>query len=63
MLRLEVISSERKLELPIYRLSEKKTRQKSCFIDRNRIDTVKSAKNLEMKKQNGLTPLAQRDKD
>lgn len=40
MLQLEVISFERELDLPLYSLSEDKTRQKSCFIDSNRIDTV-----------------------
>lgn len=63
MLRLEVISSERKLDIPAYRLTEKKTRQKSCFIDSNRIDTVKSAKNVEIKTYTGLTSLTKKEKE
>ena len=47
MLKLRVIPPERKMELPVYRLTEKKDRQKSCFIDSNRIDTVRLAKKVE----------------
>ncbi len=42
MLHLKMPRDE--LDLPIYSLSEKKSREKSCFIDSNRIDTVKPAK-------------------
>lgn len=51
---LKVLTAERKLTLPVYRLSEKKSRLKSCFIDSNRVDTVKSAKAVEVKKRNGI---------
>lgn len=43
MLEPKFISSERELDLPLYSLSEKKSRQKSCFVDSNRVDTVKPA--------------------
>lgn len=46
---LELLINKRRLDLPIYSLSEKKSREKSCFIDHNRVDTVKSAKNIENK--------------
>ena len=41
MLKLKFTSSIRKLDLPIYSLTEKKSRVKSTFIDHNRVDTVK----------------------
>lgn len=43
MFQLRTFSSKRKLDLPLYSLSQKKSRQKSCFIDSNRVDTVKPA--------------------
>lgn len=43
MLKLKFTSLERELDLPLYSLSEKKSRQKSCFVDSNRVDTVKPA--------------------
>lgn len=43
MLHLKFALPERELDLPLYHLSEKKSRQKSCFIDSNRVDTVKPA--------------------
>lgn len=51
MLQLELISSKRKLDIPVSYLTEKETRQKSCFIDNNRVDTVKAAKVITSKKQ------------
>lgn len=53
MFELEFISSERELDLPLYSLSEKKSRQKSCFVDSNRVDTVKPA--ITYKKQGEKT--------
>lgn len=41
MLKLKFISSKRRLDLPIYSLTEKKSRVKSTFIDHNRVDTVR----------------------
>lgn len=41
MLKPKFILSERKLDLPIYSLSEKKDRTKSTFVDSNRVDTVR----------------------
>lgn len=52
MQQLKVESSKRRLNLYNYQLSNKKSRQKSCFIDSNRIDTIKAAKMAEGKKQN-----------
>lgn len=52
MFRLKLISPERKLDIPTYSLSEKKTSLKSCFIDSNRIDTVKASKKIESEKLN-----------
>lgn len=43
MLQLKTFTSKRKLDLPLYSLTQKKLRQKSCFIDSNRVDTVKPA--------------------
>lgn len=47
MFHLQVISLERKLDIPTYLLSRKKDNSKSCFIDHNRIDIVKKIKNIE----------------
>lgn len=41
MLKLIFKSSKKKLDLPLYSLTEKKSRVKSTFIDENRPDTVK----------------------
>lgn len=41
MLQLKPISVGRELDLSPYGLPRKQPRQKSCFIDRNRVDTVK----------------------
>ena len=41
MLQLKFAMPERELDLPLYHLSEEKSRQKSCFIDSNRVDTVR----------------------
>lgn len=43
MLQFRCGLPERELDLPLYSLSEKKTRQKSCFVDSNRVDTVQPA--------------------
>lgn len=43
MFQLKFVSPERELDLPLYSLSEKKSRQKSCFVDSNRVDTVQPA--------------------
>lgn len=40
MFQLKFISHEKTLNLPCYKLSEKKSREKSCFVDSNRVDTV-----------------------
>lgn len=44
-MKVKLYSNKKKLELPIYDLSLKSSylNQKSCFIDHNRIDTVKLA--------------------
>lgn len=47
----KLATSKRKLTLPYYRLSEKKSRQKSCFIDSNRIDIVKVDKAIGERKR------------
>lgn len=44
MQKLKVVMPARKLIFPTYCSPEKKTQPKSCFIDSNRIDTVKVAK-------------------
>lgn len=44
MQKLKVLTPGRKLTFPIYNLPKKKIRQKSCFIDSNRVDTVKDIK-------------------
>lgn len=41
MLQLKFTAPKRKLNFPIYSISTKEYKPKSCFIDRNRIDTVK----------------------
>lgn len=41
MLQLKPISLGRELDLSLRSLSQEKSRQKSSFIDRNRVDTVK----------------------
>lgn len=63
MLQLEVISFERELDLPLYSLSEDKTRQKSCFIDSDRIDTVEPTTINEDDKQKTPTKFAESNKD
>lgn len=50
MLQLKFAMPERELDLPLYHLSEKKSRQKSCFIDHNRPDTVKIKESDKKKK-------------
>lgn len=57
MPQLKTYSLKRKLDLPLYSLSPKRTTQKSCFIDSNRVDTVKPViinKNKKQKKQDKL---------
>ncbi len=51
MQQFRLTASKRKLNLPLYRLSEKKSRQKSCFIDNNRIDIVKPNKAVKTSKR------------
>lgn len=41
MLQVKLSTSKRKLNIPTYKISENKSRQKSCFIDSNRTDTIK----------------------
>lgn len=43
MLQFKFGMPKRELDLPLYSLSEKKSRQKSCFVDSNRVDTVQPA--------------------
>lgn len=62
MNQLKFISFERKLDLPLYSLSEKKSRQKSCFVDSNRVDTVPPAI-TEKKQDKKKTELSVGDKD
>lgn len=61
MFQLKLISPDRKLDIPTYSLSEKKTSPKSCFIDNNRIDTVKASKKIESEKLNESQ--SKKDKD
>ena len=61
MLQLRPIPSERELGLPLYDLSEQKSRQKSCFIDSNRVDTVKPT-TKDMENKNG-TAIKHLDRD
>ncbi len=49
MQKFKTISSERTLNLPVYRAPENNINEKSCFIDHNRIDTIKSATEAEQK--------------
>lgn len=51
MLSLKFASSDRRLNFPIYSWSNKTKKQKSCFIDHDRIDTVRMAKELERGKK------------
>jgi len=51
MLQPKLISSKPKLDIPVSYLTETETKQKSCFIDNNRVDTVKTAKIIADKKQ------------
>lgn len=41
MLQSKFALLENRLNLPIYRLSDNNSQSKSCFIDCNRIDTVR----------------------
>lgn len=41
MLKLDFCLPKNELDPPLYRLTEKKSREKSTFIDENRVDTVK----------------------
>lgn len=41
MKQVRLTKSHRTLDLPKYSLSEKKNNIKSCFINHNRIDTIK----------------------
>ncbi len=49
MQKLKVITSEPKLELPVYRFENETSFNRSSLIDSNRIDTVKLAKEAERK--------------
>ncbi len=55
MQKFKTISSERTLSFPVYRTSENNIHEKSCFIDHNRIDTVKSAMEAEQKAKRSKT--------
>ena len=50
MQQIRFTDPKRRLNFPIYKLSETKSRQKSCFIDSNRVDTVRLSKSTETKK-------------
>ena len=41
MQQIRLTDPKKRLYFPVYKLSETKSRQKSCFIDSNRVDTVK----------------------
>ncbi len=43
MQRFQTISSERKLDIPMYHADRHEPEDKSCFINHNRIDYVKDA--------------------
>lgn len=43
MLNIEYVFTEQEFDVPPYSLSEEKARQKSCFVDSNRVDTVQPA--------------------